>query len=51
MALDFGDQTTCFAGGARGQTSNATRMLIYGGSNPSSDHRNINYVPNNCNIR
>ena len=37
---DFGDLTTTFAGGARGQTSNATRMLIYGGSNPSSDHVN-----------
>ena len=37
---DFGDLTTTFGGGPRGQSSNATRMLMYGGSNPSSDHVN-----------
>ena len=37
---DFGDLTTTFAGGPRGQSSNATRMLMYGGSTPSSDHVN-----------
>ena len=37
---DFGDLTTTFGGGPRGQSSNATRMLMYGGSTPSSDHVN-----------
>ena len=37
---DFGDLTQTFGGGPRGQSSNATRMLMYGGSNPSSDHVN-----------
>ena len=37
---DFGDLTTTFGGLPRGQSSNATRMLVYGGSNPSSDHVN-----------
>ena len=37
---DFGDLTDTTGGGPRGQTSNATRMLIYGGSNPSSDYVN-----------
>ena len=35
---DFGDLTDTTAGGPRGQTSNATRMLMYGGSNPSSSY-------------
>ena len=37
---DFGDLTDTTGGGPRGQSSNATRMLMYGGSNPSSDHVN-----------